>query len=45
MHPIGTNAINSARMIHRAASVIVMSSPNDVEIPTFHLTINLLRQL
>ena len=43
MHPIGTNAINSARTIHRAASVIVMPPPNDVEIPTIHLTINLMR--
>ena len=40
MHPIDTNAISSARMIRRAASVIVMSPPNGVEIPTFHLTIN-----
>ena len=40
MHPIGTIAISSARIIHMAASVIVMSSPNDVEVPTLHFTIS-----
>ena len=39
MHPIGTIAISNARMIQSATSFIVMSSPNDVEIPTLHFTI------
>jgi len=34
MQPVGTSTSNAARIIQSATSVIVMSSPTDVEIPT-----------